>query len=302
MALLHPVGEDGYAAWCAAWNDGPRLLPRAPADLRHEAAALGLCERYACGPRARPDAVAALRRHFAFGQGDRLALDLYVRPERRGRGLGGWLLRQLRARAAVLGARVVRVYAPRGDLAWDALATRHSLHEVECDRFLLLDLDRATITSETGPAVTTLADEPPAGERDAWRLELGLHAALGTSAAYVPESFAAWRKRVMEAPGSDPGTVLVTRAADGGLAGLCSLRACVADPATIYHTFTGVAGAARGQGHGLALKLAAIRRARELGARRLIADTSPGNAAMLRLNARLGYAPVLDVRNLEGAP
>ena len=63
-----------------------------------------------------------------------------------------------------------------------------------------------------------------------------------------------------------------------------------------------MAGPARGQGHGLALKQAAIQRARELGARRLIADTSPGNAAMLALNQRLGYVAVLDVRNLEGAP
>jgi RimJ/RimL family protein N-acetyltransferase len=63
-----------------------------------------------------------------------------------------------------------------------------------------------------------------------------------------------------------------------------------------------VAASARGQGHGLALKRAAIRRAGELGARRLVADTSPGNVAMLALNERLGYAPVLDVRNLEGAP
>ena len=47
---------------------------------------------------------------------------------------------------------------------------------------------------------------------------------------------------------------------------------------------------------------AAIRRARELGARRLVADTSPGNTAMLTLNERLGYVAVLDVRNLEGAP
>ena len=42
--------------------------------------------------------------------------------------------------------------------------------------------------------------------------------------------------------------------------------------------------------------------ARELGARQLIADTSPANTAMLALNERLGYVPVLDVRNLEGAP
>jgi RimJ/RimL family protein N-acetyltransferase len=96
--------------------------------------------------------------------------------------------------------------------------------------------------------------------------------------------------------------VLLTRAPDGRAAGICALRVCVAQRATIYHVLTGVAEAARGQGHGLALKLAAIRRARELGVRRLVADTSPGNAAMLKLNERLGYTAVLDVRNLEGPP
>jgi mycothiol synthase len=118
----------------------------------------------------------------------------------------------------------------------------------------------------------------------------------------VQETFAGWRARMLEAPGSGRETVLVTRTGGGELAGICALRVCVAQPETVYHTFTGVAASARGQGHGLALKLAAIRRARELGARRLVADTSPANIPMLALNQRLGYVAALDVRNLEGAP
>ncbi len=302
MEGFRTVDDDGLAAWCETWNDGGRLLPRAPADLRHEAATLGLCERFAAGPSEQPTAVGALRRHFAFRQDTRLALDLHVRPALRGRGHGGSLLAQLLARARELGAEVVRGYAPLGDAAWDALAARYHLQEVECDRFLLLELDRATISSGPGPAVRPLAGESVQSEREAWRLEAELHAALGTSAAYVPETFAEWRARVLEAPGGDAANVLVTRAPGGDLAGICALRVCVAQPETVYHAFTGGAGSARGQGHGRALKLAAIRRARELGARRLVADTSPGNVAMLRLNEQLGYVPVLDVRNLEGTP
>jgi mycothiol synthase len=302
MEVFHTVEDGGLAAWCDAWNDGGRLLPRAPADLRHEAATVGLCERFAAGPRERPSAVGALRRHFAFRQDTRLALDLHVRPALRGGGLGGSLLAQLLARARELGAEVVRSYAPLGDAAWDALSVRHCLQVVECDRFLLLELDHATIPCDPLPAARPLAGEPAESERDAWRLEAGLHAALGTSAPYVPETFAGWRARVLEAPGGDAANVLVTRAPGGELAGICALRVCVAQPETVYHAFTGVAAPARGQGHGLALKLAAIRRARELGARRLVADTSPANVAMLALNERLGYVAALDVRNLEGIP
>jgi ribosomal protein S18 acetylase RimI-like enzyme len=302
MEMRPVAGDAELDAWCEAWNDGPRLLPRAPVDLRHEAAAVGLCERYAVGPPGRPKAVGALRRHFAFRQATRLALDLHVRPAERGQGTGGSLLAQLLARAGALGAEVVRAYAPAGDAAWDALAMLHDFQTVEHDRYLLLNVDQATIPSAPDPDVRTLADGPAGTEREAWQLEQGLHAALETSAPFVPESFDAWRTRVLEAPGSGPGTVLVTRTPDGALAGICALRICAGDPGTVYHAFTGVAGAARGLGHGRALKLAAIRRAGELGARRMVADTSPANTAMLTLNERLGYVAVLDVRNLEARP
>jgi mycothiol synthase len=302
MGRFYAVGDAGLAAWCDAWNDGGRLLPLAPRDLLHDGATLDLVERFAAGPRERPTAVGALRRHFAFRQDTRVAVDLAVRPEARGRGIGGSLLDHLLARARALGVSVVRAYAPQGDPGWDALARRHHLQVVEVDRFLLLNVDEATIGAEARVAARSLASERAGSEQEAWRLDQAIHAGLGTSASFVPETFAAWRSRVLEAPGASAATVLVTRSREGALAGICALRACAAEPTTIYHVLTGVAPSQRGAGHGYALKVAAIRLARELGATRLVADTSPGNAAMLELNERLGYKAVLDVRNLEGPP
>ena len=187
-----------------------RLLPRAPADLRHEVATLGLCERFASGPRERPDCRRRPAPALRVPPGDAAGARSPRAPGMRGK-LGGSLLAQLLARARELGAEVVRGYAPLGDRAWGALAARHDLHEVECDRFLLLELDRATISSDTSATPRTLAGEPAAAVREAWQLEAGLHAALGTSAPYVADVRRLARARARGA-GLGPENVLITRA------------------------------------------------------------------------------------------
>jgi RimJ/RimL family protein N-acetyltransferase len=238
-------------------------------------------------------ACGALRTHVLFSQADRLALDLYVVPEVRRTGIGGALLRRLLAEAALLGARVVRAYAPSDDAGWDALACRHRLREVERDRFLVRDLG-------PHPAVEgsfTVLD--PTRAEEAWRLEEDLHASLGTAAAYIG-GYERWRARVLDAPGCGAGNVLVERDGAGAIVGFTAMRRLGADPRTAYHLFTGVASHARGRGVARRLKDAATAWAAACGVRRLVADTSPDNEPMLRANLAAGYRQVRDVRNLEG--
>ena len=112
-----------------------------------------------------------------------------------------------------------------------------------------------------------------------------------------------WRARVLEAPGERAGhRARDARARRGAGRHLRAARLRWRSPRPSTTRSRAWPGPRAGRATACALKLAAIRRARELGARRLVADTSPGNAAMLALNERLGYVPVLDVRNLEGAP
>ncbi len=72
METPYPVGEAELAAWCDAWNDGDGACCRArPPTCATRRPPSELVERFAAGPRARPTAVGAVRRHFAFRQDTR---------------------------------------------------------------------------------------------------------------------------------------------------------------------------------------------------------------------------------------
>lgn len=291
---IEPAGAAERGAWCRVQRACSPLVPLAPADLEHDERSLPVVKRWlvreegghaiACG---------ALRTHALFAQPGRLALDLYVMPAARRAGVGGTLLRHLMDEARALGASTVRTYAPAGDPAWDVLAVRHDLLEVERDRFCVRELGPHPAAEGT----FVLLDEHRAA--DAWRLEERLHAALGTAAPYVG-GYERWRARVLDGPGCGVGNVLIESDRQGRIVGFAAMRRLAADPATAYHLFTGVAEHARGRGIAGKLKGAAAAWAAAHGVRRLVADTSPGNEPMLRANLAAGYQAVRDVRNLEG--
>ena len=77
---------------------------------------------------------------------------------------------------------------------------------------------------------------------------------------------------------------------DGGLVGLSELRrAPDGSSSTLHVGLTGVVRSWRGRGIGLALKLAAIRWAKESGCVAIRTGNDADNIPILRLNARLGF-------------
>ena len=288
-----------------------RGLERRPAPAaarRGRPAPRGRCARplRALRARTRPTGrmrVGALRRHFAFRQDTRLALDLRVRPSRRGRGLGGSLLVQLLARARELRAGVIRAYAPEDDAAWRALAARHFMQEVECDRYLLLEVRSSNCLGRPG------SDGAYPGRRAERCRARGLAARAACCTPRSPparptslRASASGGRACSKRRAAGPETVLVTRAPDGALAGICALRICSADPGDRLPRVHGRRGRGARAGPRPGAQAGGDRMCARSGVHRLVADTSPANTAMLALNERLGYRAVLDVRNLEGSP
>ncbi len=72
-----------------------------------------------------------------------------------------------------------------------------------------------------------------------------------------------------------------------------------ASTGTVHTGLTGVLPAWRGRGVAVALKVDALRRAREAGYLRVTTDNDERNAAMLAINARLGFEPQATIASMS---
>jgi RimJ/RimL family protein N-acetyltransferase len=110
------------------------------------------------------------------------------------------------------------------------------------------------------------------------------------------DSFPAWRREVLHAPGYSPETHWV--ALDGEHpVGTTFLKQLSEDAAE--NDYTGVASTHRGRGIAPALKLRAVAWARQHGVSWFYASSEIGNTRMIAINSRLGYEP--GVQRLEVA-
>jgi GNAT superfamily N-acetyltransferase len=210
-----------------------------------------------------------------------------LEPFRR-RGIGTKLLDHVSAHAGELGA--TELHAGARSEAADLIAFYEAHRFVEVNRVQDLELDpaeaRVSVPPPLGIELVALA-----GRED---LEAGMHDVALESVADIPAarpeavgSFERWRRRSL-----GPLTIreLSFVALEGGEVvgyGIVG-RSSSGEPT---HWMTGVRRDHRGRGIATALKSAQIAAAREAGVAVLRAQNDLPNAAMRRVNEKLGYRP-----------
>ena len=145
-----------------------------------------------------------------------------------------------------------------------------------------------------GIRILTLAElgETPEARHQLWALEVQLNADVP---GYASQGFAIpyddYCELVFKQPWYQAGTQLL--ALDGNTwVGMASLRLGEeAGRPYMYHNMTGVVASHRGRHIGLALKLAAIRCARQYGVSELRTHNDSENVPMVALNRKLGFQP-----------
>jgi len=229
---------------------------------------------------------------------------LGVRPERRGRGLGEALYREVREYLRARGAWRLRTWVD-GDPDGTRFLERRDFACRGFDVVSALDLRTAELPEPSAPVV------PLGAVRD--RID-DLYAICAAGeidmSGEEPETeldLASWKLDDFGAPDlSDEGSFVALADARP-----VSLAFLTVDPPRrlAYNLMTSTLPEFRRQGLGLAVKAAAARWAAANGFERILTENESGNAGMRAINDRLGYRPlyeqtswVLQPPDWEGAP
>jgi GNAT superfamily N-acetyltransferase len=238
---------------------------------------------------------------------DAAFLNVWVLPERRRRGVGSVLLAALAGAAArEQGATVLRARARAGETAALGFLARHGFSEVTREIESRLDLAGDLPPGSGPPAgveIVGLANRPDLAP-DAHALSIEAFADVPGLGGTVAVAFDEWRRENVDEALTD-GSFLALALAGGRVVGSVGLTVRPGEPEAVEHLLTAVSRPWRRRGVARALKSAQIAWARGAGYRELVTYNDGANAAMLRLNERLGYRPrVVEItfdRAAEGA-
>lgn len=219
-------------------------------------------------------------------------IELDVRSERRGRGLGSALLAAVGSWSGTGGCTELMGAVREDDPASFAWAESRGFREVERNSMLVLDLAEAELPQVAAPKgieITTWAERPD--------LVRGIYAVAREAYPDVPgeqeaemASFEDWLSADMQGASDRPEATFLALAG-GEVVGYAKLHLSSARPSVVMHDMTGVRRAWRGRGIAGALKRAEIGWAKTNGFTRLETFNEERNEPIRRLNERHGYRP-----------
>jgi GNAT superfamily N-acetyltransferase len=217
---------------------------------------------------------------------------LTVLPERRGRGVGSALYREVSTWLRQRGIQEVSAVVPEDDPAGIAFAERRGFHEHTRSERLVLDLiglEPPAIAPPEGIEIVTWADRP--------ELIRGIYDVAREALPDIPgdedeivEPFEDWLAHDMQGSGDRPEATFVALAGEE-VVGYAKFSLTKAQPTTAHHDLTGVKRDWRRKGIAGALKRAQVAWAKEHDYERLVTTPELRNEPSRRMNQRLGYRP-----------
>ncbi len=135
-----------------------------------------------------------------FEHGDWAELDGYVRPDRKGEGLGSWLVARAEERAHAVGKRRLQTWCLAADADTLRLFQQHGFAEARRYYRMLIELDRPPEAPEWpgGMRVATFREEDARAYYDA------IGEAFAEEWNFVHDPFEHWRELRLSAPDFDP--------------------------------------------------------------------------------------------------
>ena len=216
--------------------------------------------------------------------------NVFVPAARRRRGIGSAVLAVIVAHARGWGRTQLEAVVSETDPDGVAFARNRGLEEVarSWDATLpLAGLTPAPVDPPPGVEISTLAERPDL-LRSLYEVEVEAIADIPAPEPYMVGSFEEWHSREVEAPLTRTDSWFLAIAGDE-VVGHALLLQQPARPGVGWHEMTGVRRGWRGRGVAGALKRAQIAWAKAEGLDRLETENHEDNAAMRRLNDRLGY-------------
>jgi GNAT superfamily N-acetyltransferase len=300
---IAPVRSDGaLATWVEVYNRAAPCRPEGPAQLRHYWELAPEWRSVIAWQGDRPVGVAHVEVQHWVHDSRNADAEIVVPKEHRRRGVGTALYRDASTWAADRGLTGLEVWLdgdePDGPEFWVPRGYR----EVGRERVSQVDLRGVEPPREFRPpdGVELVTLE---GRED---LEEGMYRVGAEGIADIPGpdtydagDFDHWRRGELRKPGLMEDCSVVALAG-GEVVGLATVVRLEGRPHVGDHELTAVARDWRGRGIARAMKALTISLAHDAGLSALESVNEDRNAAILAVNARLGYVHLTDFAQLQG--